>query len=201
MKPNILTREHLEIIDKSIDKHGGSVSVRYLVWNHFIQRHIIDEAVEAGFLELATFKPPTGRPSLVITKVSINPPTKLPRSRRSLEDCISCRHWNFASNYVLGEYGLEDLSFKRRAYVAYQKAYPSAHSIAGAQASASRLLKQSHIQAAIQWHYAHYCDSETDCRGHYPRTETEIWETLQILKSRRARWAPVHVEMNISQNT
>ena len=81
MKPNILTRESLRIIEEAIDKHGGAVSIRFLLWNHFIQRHIIDEAVERGYIVLETRKPRTGRPSLSVKKVSKSHPTKLPLFR------------------------------------------------------------------------------------------------------------------------
>jgi hypothetical protein len=193
MKPNILTRERLKSIEDAIDKHGGSVSVRFLLWNHFIQRHIIDEAVAGGYIAFETRKPRTGRPSLIIRKVSRSHPTQLPPSRYSLEDCITPRHWNFAFYYALGECGPGMFSFRRRAYVAYQRSFPSARSKAGAKASASRLLRKPHIQAAIQWSFARQ-DPELDCRNHHPETTTEIWDTLHALGSWRARRAPYRIQ-------
>lgn len=194
MKPKILTRENLRIIEAAIDKQGGAVSVRFLLCNHFIQRHVIDEAVEREYIALEARKPSAGRPSLYVRKVSKSHPTKLPPFRCLLEDCISFRHWNFASNYVLGECGPGLFSFNRRAYVAYQRTFPSARSKAGAKASASRLLRKPHIQAAIQWTFADYFDPETDCKGLHPQTTTEIWDTLNALGSFRARWAPYWIK-------
>ncbi len=190
MKPNILTRESLRIIEAAIDKHGGIVSVRFLERNHYIYWRVVEEAVVGGYLAYQTRKPRTGRPSLCVRKVSKSYPTKLPLFRRSLEDCISISHWRFASNYVLGECGSGLFSFKRRAYVAYQRTFPSARSKAGAKASASRLLRKPRIQAAIQWKFASYFDREIDCKGLYPQTATEIWDTLRALGSFRAKWAP-----------
>ena len=193
MKPNILTRECLSIIDSAIEKAGGSVSARFLQRNHYIQRWQVDAAVEKGFIFLWKRKPHTGRPALMVSKASIYPTTQLPPSRHSLEDSISFRHWRFAFCYAMGEIGPGLFSFKRRGYAAYQRAFPSAQSKAGAKASASRLLRKPHIQAAIQWTFAKQ-DPELDCSNHHPHTTTEIWDTLQALRSFRAKWAPYWIK-------
>lgn len=189
MKPNILTRECLSIIDRAIKRHGGSVSVRYLLRNHYVRRWQIDAAVEEGFIAFETRKPPTGRPALMIKKVNRTTLTQLPPSRHTLEDCISNRHWRFAFYYALGECGPGLFNFKRRAYVAYQRAYSSARSKACAKASASRLLQQPHIQAAIQWEFAKM-DHELDGHDLNTQTPTEIWEALYALGSWRTDYAP-----------
>ena len=131
MKPNILTRERLNIIEDAITKQGGSVSVRFLLWNHFIQRHIVDDAVERGFIEYELTKGHVGRPSLEVKKVSKSYPTKLPKLRDSLESYISFRHWDFAFYYALGEFGEAVFSFNRKAYIAYMKTYPKSKSHGG----------------------------------------------------------------------
>jgi len=196
MKPNVLTRERLKSIEDAIDKHGGSVSVRFLQWNHCIYFQVVEKAVAEGYIAFETRKPRTGRPSLCVRKVSKSNPTKLPHLRSTLENCISFRHWDFAFYYALGEFGPGLFSFKRRAYVAYQRAFPSARSKAGAKASASRLLRKPHIQAAIQWTFAKFCDPETDCKVHNPQTATEIWDALHAMGSWRARRAPFWVRTN-----
>lgn len=150
----------------------------------------IDQAVETGFIEVETRKPKTGRPSQVVRKVSKSKPTKLPPRRSDLEKPISRRHWKFAFHYAMGECGPGLFSFKRRAWKAYQLTYPSCNSQAAARASSSRLLKQAHIRAAIAWTFASYCDPETDCKGLFPQTTSEIWNELHRLESHRARWAP-----------
>ena len=160
--------------------------MRFLLCNHFIQRSLINEAADQGFITLETKKSHTGRPSLIVRKVSKGYPTKRPPLRSTLENCISFRHWRFATCYVLGECGPGLFNFKRRAYVSYQRTFPSARSIEGAKASASRLLRQPHIQAAIQWELAKCFDSETDCNGLHPQTAVEIWDTLHELGSWRA---------------
>lgn len=193
MKPDILTRESLSTINRVIDKNGGSVSIRFLLRNHYVQRWQVNAAVVEGFISLEQRKPRTGRPALMVSKVSNINPTQLPPSRYSLEDCISFRHWNFAFYYALGEIGPGLFSFRRRAYVAYQRAFPTARSKAGAKASASRLLSQPHIQAAIQWSFAQR-DQELDCHDLNPQTTTEIWDTLHALGSFRAKWAPYWIK-------
>ena len=190
MKLDILTRESLSTINRAIKRGGGSVSVRFLLRNYYVRRWQVDAAVEEGFITFETRKPLTGRPSLMVREVSRSNLPKLPHSRSTLEDCISSRHWKFATWYVLGECGPGLFSFKRRAYVAYQRVFPSARSKTGAKASASRLLRKPHVQAAVQWKFADYFDPETDCKDLHPQTATEIWDTLHALGSWRARRAP-----------
>lgn len=189
MKPFILTRERLTVILRSIDQNGGSVSIRHLMRNHEIWGGVIDEAVEKGFVKIETRKPARGRPSRVLRKVSQSHTTKLPPYLESLEDIISCRHWNFAMWYVAGEFGADIFSFRRRAWTAYKKAFPKAQSDKGARASASRLMKMPHIQAAIQWEFAVMMD-RLKISGRSPQTTSEIWFTLLDHRSYRARLAP-----------
>lgn len=188
MKPNILIRERLAVMEASIDRNGGSVTVRHLMRNHGLHRSVIDEAIEGGFLSLESHQGPRGRPSQILRKVSQCYPTKGPPGHSTLDDLISCRHWNFAFNYAMGEIGPGFLDFKRRAWVAYKKAFPSARSEEGARASASRLLRRADIHAAIAWTFAKYCDNLRH-PGEEPRTPSEIWKILFEAKSDRTRWA------------
>ncbi|GHC41143.1 hypothetical protein GCM10007100_02240 [Roseibacillus persicicus] len=109
--------------------------------------------------------------------------------RAEVEKVISIRHWNFARYYVLGETGNGLFTFRRRAYVAYLKAYPNVMSKSAAKASASRLMRKPHIQAAIQWQ-AVILNGENRGITLYPDTAIEIWEALRELGSFRANWAP-----------
>lgn len=202
MKPaNILTREALAVIWRAIERSGGAITVRNLCRNHFLSREQVDQAKEEGFIVFEVRKPPQGRPALVARKVSINYPTKLPPRRAHLESWISLKHWRFAFYYVMGEHGPGLFSFRRRAHVAYQKAYPNAKSKAGAKASASRLLRKPHVQAAIAWTFARRMDCETNCDGVYPNTTTEIWNTLHGLGNWRARHAPWWIQIEWARNS
>jgi hypothetical protein len=184
MKPEILTLERLRIIEGAIERHGGEVSLRYFQRNHGLRRSIIKEAEESGFIESFERKPRIGRPSILVKKVSKLYPTELPPWRCETDDLISIRHWNFAWAFVFGEMAPGMFSFKRRAYIAYQKTFPNAKSVTGARASSSRLLRKSHVRAAIQWAFA-------DVRNHHrkldqiyrPRTESEIRQILKELGS------------------
>lgn len=195
MKPNILTRERLTAIEKSIDEHGGSVTIRHLMRNHGYNRHIIDEAVNGGYLILETLKPKQGRPSLIVKKVNESYPTKLPPRRSWLDHCISYRQWDFAFWYVMGELGPGMFSFRRRAWFAYMKCYPSVKTQASARAGASRLMKKPKIRAVITWTFAKHCDPETDCEGLYPSTAEEIWDTLRHLENWRIQGAPLTAQL------
>lgn len=188
MKPNILTRERLAAIEGSIARNGGHITVRHIMRNHGLHRSVIDEAIEGGFLTLESHQGPRGRPSQILKKVSQCYPTKIPPGYSSLDKLISCRHWNFAFNYAMGEIGPGMFNFKRRAWFAYKKAFPASRSQAGARASSSRLLRKSHIRAAIAWTFAKHFDNLRH-KGKEPKTPSEIWTILFQAKSDRTRWA------------
>jgi len=95
----------------------------------------------------------------------------------------------FASHYAFGEIGPGMFDFKRRAWVAYKKSFPSARSDGGARASASRLRRKPHIRAAIAWTFAE-CHDNLQYTAAEPQTASEIWEILFKTKSERFRWAP-----------
>jgi hypothetical protein len=193
MKKNILSRERLAAIERAIDRNGGEITTRNLDRIHGIEWRVLKEAETAGFIELSTRKGRTGRPSLVVKKVSNSHPTKLPLHRSEIESLITQNQWGFAFHYVLGEYGPGFFDFRRRAYVAYQKTYREARSKEGAKASASRLLRKGRTQAAIQWTFAKQSHED---RGHhlYPSTTSEVWNALREIGSFRADWAPWRVK-------
>lgn len=198
MKPNILTRERLAVIVNSIEQHGGAVTIRHLMRNHGLHRSVIDEAIDKGFVTIEKRQGPRGRPSHILKKVSKSRPTKLPPRLLTLEDLIRLRHWMFAFYYTTGEIGPGFFDFKRRAWVAYRKAYPTARSKEGARASASRLLRRSHIRAAIAWTFAKKFDRLNNYDNE-PKTESEIWTILFKIGSFRTRWAPWHIRWRYEQ--
>ena len=198
MKVTALTQESLATIYRAIDSNGGEVKIRNLDRIYGIPWLVIKQAKEEGFIEFFERKGKTGRPSELAKKVSNMNPTKLPPLRSNLEDLISQKQWDFAFHYVMGEYGPGFFDFKRRAYVAYQKAYRSAVSKGGAKASASRLLRKPGTRAAIQWEFAKM-SGENNGRFLFPRTTNEVWDALREIGSFRAKWAPYWVKWRWKQ--
>ena len=56
----------------------------------------------------------------------------------------------------MGELGTGIFSFRRQAYVAYQKTYGIHLSKESASVSSNRLLRRGDVRAAIQWTFAYY---------------------------------------------
>lgn len=210
--PPPLTLERLGLIIRALGRRGGQMKRRDLNRYHGIEWWEIDQAEEQGFILTEKRKPKTGRPSewAILAgrptathpfwepknpadrnQVSKKHPTKLPPPRRSFERRINRHEWDFAFWYVCGEIdpNLWPFGFRRRAWVAYMKAYPRCRSEAGARASASRLMKRPTTQAAIAWHFAKL-DRCADLHRFFPETPTEIWSVLHRLGSQRAEWAP-----------
>lgn len=189
MRPLILCLERLERLLEILDRLEGEARIRDLERTYGIYHWEVEQAEELGWARIETRKPPTGRPSRVVVKVNKTPSAKLPPSRSSLGPYISFRHWRFAFNYCMGELGTGIFSFRRRAYVAYQKTYGMHLSKESASASASRLLRRGDVRAAIQWTFAYYNPEipKTEC---FPHTEREVWTRLHELGNFRAKWAP-----------
>ncbi|MDB4537421.1 hypothetical protein N9230_02275 [Akkermansiaceae bacterium] len=214
--PPPLTRERLSILLRALERRGGEMKARDLTRLNGVDWWEIDQAEEEGFVTTEKRKPKSGRPSKWVKlantpsyspafmasenssnvgKVSKNHPTKLLPSRRTLERRINRREWDFAFWYVIGEFGPGTglFGFKRRAWFAYMKAYPSCHSKAAARSSSSRLLKRPGVKAAIAWQFAKI-DRLPEINRFHPRTPTEVWDTLHRLGSYRARWAPRDIQ-------
>ncbi|MFT6862004.1 MAG: hypothetical protein ACJAVK_000558 [Akkermansiaceae bacterium] len=125
----------------------------------------IDQAEEKKFVTTESRKPSTGRPSKWVMlphdpksssftasekspfrdcknspdarNVSKTHPTKLLPSRSSLGLRIRTKEWDFPFWYAMGDFGPGTglFGFKRRAWTAYMKAYPSCYSKAAARSS------------------------------------------------------------------
>ncbi len=209
--PPPLTRERLALIIRALDRRGGTMKARDLARFSSVEWWEIDQAEELEFVTTEERKPKTGRPSKWVIlngrptatypywapksgidrkNVSKTNPTKLP-SRFQQDRRISRKEWNFAFWYVIGDFGEGQgpFGFKRRAWSAYLKAYPSCRSKAAARSSSSRLLKRPRVKAAIAWEFAKM-DRLLNISRFYPSTATEIWDILHRLGSERARWAP-----------
>lgn len=213
-QPPPLTRERLSILLRALARRGGEMKARDLTRLNGVKWKEIDQAEEMKFVITEQRKPSTGRPSNWVmlsdhpqtsstTASEISPnsqnvnqthPTKLLPSRSSQDRRIRLKEWDFAFWYAIGDFGpgTGPFGFKRRAWSAYMKAYPSCHSKASARASASRLLKRPEVKAAIAWQFAKL-DHPYGINRFFPNTATEIWDTLHRLDSARARWAPRHI--------
>lgn len=190
MKPNILTREKLAIIETSIEQNGGATTARRIARNHGISCEVIHEAIERGFISSKRNKGQRGRPSVSLSKVSKNYPTKLPPTRSSLENLISPRQWRFARNYAVSVLGKFFFDAPKTDWTIYIISYDRAKSSAGARASASRLLKKPEVIAAISWTLAKELKHLEACESE-PQTISEIWTILLSSSSRPDLWAPL----------
>ena len=194
MKPYVLCLERLERILSVIDKSGGRISTRDLQRTYSIHESELNLAEEAGFIRFGVQKPKVGRPSRYAEKVSKTPAAKLPPKRSQIGRRISFRRWNFAFYYCIGELEGGMFGFRRVAYLAYQRAYPTSKSKAGARASASRLLKCPEVYAAIQWTFASHSE-EIPKWLPQPKTEQEAWDQLREWDCWRIKRAPWWVKM------
>lgn len=197
-QPPPLTRECLSILLRALARRGGEMRARDLSRLNGVEWWEINQAEEKKFIVTEIRKPPTGRPSkwvMLSNKKNVNQthPTKLLPSRASLGRRILSQEWEFAFWYAIGDLGAGNgpFGFKRRAWTAYQKAYPSCSSAASARASASRLLKRPEVKAAIAWQFAKL-DHLANVHRFHPWTSAEVWDILHRLGSYRARWAPLH---------
>ncbi len=222
-QPPPLTRERLSILLRALARRGGEMKARDLTRLNGVEWWEIDQAEEKKFIITEKRKPPTGRPSKWVKlshnlksssfTASENPPfgdsgnsanaqnvsqtcpTKLLPSRSSLDRCIKRKQWDFAFWYAIGDFGPGTglFGFKRRAWTAYMKAYPSCHSKASARSSSSRLLKRPEVKAAIAWQFAKL-DHVVNIHRFHPWTAVEVWDILHRLGSQRAQWAPYHIK-------
>lgn len=73
MAPLILCRERLERIQHILKRAAGeAVSVRDFVRTHSVRDWELNQAAELGWVEITLRKPPTGRPSSVVTAAAVN---------------------------------------------------------------------------------------------------------------------------------
>lgn len=183
MRQLLLCRERLTRLLAVLDSEGGSCSLRDLYRTYGIREWEVEQAEEAGWVEISERKPAVGRPSRVAAKLSESQSAKLPPWRFQIPKELSVRHWRFALELASvgptrGYFGF-GLSNATRAYLI---AFPQARSRAGAAASASRLLKNPMIRAARRWFLAtdlHSYDEEM------PKTPAAIYARLAELREQQ----------------
>jgi hypothetical protein len=177
-----LCRERLNRILTLLERNPEGLSVRTFARTFSVWRWEIDQAVELGFVALETRKPPAGRPSLIAQKVSNCHAAKLPPCRAALPPTLRNRQERFAFWSVFMDNGFA-APVKAKAY---QKAFASARSYAGAAASASRLMKSQNVRAMRAWYFARVCHEVPD--EPMPQTRQGIATRLRECGSWRAKF-------------
>ncbi|HAL70272.1 MAG TPA: hypothetical protein DCP71_00665 [Verrucomicrobiales bacterium] len=178
----ILCRERLDRILDVLDRNAGELPARAFTRSYSVWQWEIEAAAALGWVEIITRKPPIGRPSRVVLKVSKPQSAKLPPYRSEMEKPISIRHERFAlfSTHAV-PYGSRFLARQGLGLPcitdAYQRAFPSATNRRAAAASASRLIRRYDVRIARAWFYARF-DGNIRKDEPMPSTPRAIWQRL-----------------------
>jgi hypothetical protein len=186
-----LCRERLYRILDVLDRNAGELPARAFSRSYSVWQWEIEAAAALGWVDIVTRKPPTGRPSRLVCKVSQPQAAKLPPYRWQIEKPISHRHIMFAlhsthatpygSRFLAAEgFGMPCITD------AYQKAFPRARKRKAAAASASRLKRRYGVRIARAWFYARSC-GEIPKNGPMPETANKIWQCLYDAGSWRVK--------------
>lgn len=194
MRPSILCRERLDRILDILERKGGSETLRQFERRYSVWRWEVEAAAALGWITIERRKPPIGRPSLIVCKISESEAAKVPPSRRMIGKTISIRHENFAMRSVLTALRGGGCAFLNRqgfggfkTYTqVYQESFPAAKSKAGAAASMSRLLHNPDVRAVRAWYYSKV-EGVVPRDEAIPNTAAAIWQRLRELGSHRVR--------------
>ncbi|MBL9145329.1 MAG: hypothetical protein JNM99_16750 [Verrucomicrobiaceae bacterium] len=193
----MLCRERLTRIIAILARYPRGLSVRDFARTFSVWRLEIEQAAELGFVKIEARKPRTGRPAIIVSRVSEDvsetQAAKLPPFRDEIPKPIRHRLWLLALHAT-------QIEFNPRArfgfdlvprYKAWMRASPAARSIAGARASASRVRRSRDAIAAKQWTFAR-TGGELPDNEPQPVSATEVWLRLKELGSWRATdgWKP-----------
>jgi hypothetical protein len=177
-----LCRERLYRILDVLDRNAGELPARAFTRSFSVWQWEIEAAAALGCVEIVTRKPPIGRPSRIVCKVSQPQAAKLPPPRRMIEKPVSHRHWMFAmysthstpygSRFMAAQgFGMPCITD------AYQKAFPRARSRKAAAASASRLIRRYDVRIARACFFARV-EGDVSRRDPMPQTANGIWQRL-----------------------
>lgn len=197
MRILMLCRERLARINAILARHPEGLSVREFARTFSVWKWEIEQAAKLGFVKIETRKPHTGRPALIVSRVSEHvsesQTAKLPPFRCDIPKPIRHRLWLLALHAIQIEsnpraYFGFDLVPR---YKAWMRASPAARSIAGARASASRVKRTRDGIAAKQWTFAR-SNGEIAQSEPTPLSATDAWLRLNELGSWRASkgWQP-----------
>lgn len=187
MRPLILCRERWERIERVLAQLGGTATLRELERSFAIRPWEVRASAALGWLDIATRRPRTGRPSQMVVfrdYTNANVPD-LPEYRCGIEKDISSRHRVF----VLRSIGCVRHGSSMCGSPPIVHAYLSVYrprSRCGARASMSRLLRHPDVRALRQWFYAQV-NHEISFDEPTPRTASGIWQRLREVGSWRAR--------------
>lgn len=199
MRPLILCRERLKRINAILARYPAGLSVREFARSFSVWSWEVEQAAELGFVQIVTRKPHTGRPARFVENVSKPQPAKLPPYRSEIAKEISLRHWRFALESVSIGPSRNPFGFGPLAKVrAYQRVYRASNE-ASARASASRLIRHPDVRACRQWFYAQI-NQEVPHDEAMPNTAKGIWQRLQQMGSRRAKYAPAALRIAFRQS-
>ena len=165
------------------------MSVRDLRRSFAVWPWEVEQAAALGWLKVyvQSCSGGRGRPSRVVELVTQDRPANLslPPARDQMPREISARHQLFAMRAAREcvPKGIKALGFPG-IVAAYIKTY-NPRSYAGARASASRLMRHPHVQAAMQWLYAQ-AGNEIPNKEPMPTTAIGIWLRLRELGNWRS---------------
>jgi hypothetical protein len=186
-----ISRERLYRILDVLDRNAGELPARAFTRSFSVWQWEIEAAAALGWVEIVTRKPPIGRPSRIVCKVSQPQAAKVPPPRRMIEKPIPHRHWLFAlySTHAT-PYGSRFMA--AQGFVmpciteAYQKAFPRARNRKAAAASASRLKRRYDVRMVRAWFYARV-EGDISRGDSMPETANGIWQRLYEAGSWRVR--------------
>lgn len=193
----ILSRERLNRINAILARHPEGVTVREFTRTFSVRNWELEQAAELGFVKIEARKPRTGRPAIIVSRVSADvsetQAAKLPPFRHEIPKPIRHRLWSLAFHAIQIEsnprarFGFDLVP----RYKAWMRASPAARSAGGARASASRVRKTRDAIAAKQWTFAR-TGGELPDNEPQPVSATEVWLRLKELGSWRATdgWKP-----------
>lgn len=183
----MLCRERLSRILSVLDRHAGRVSVRDFGRSYAVPKWELEHAAALGWVQVLSQKPATGRPSLIVCRVSKTDTAKLPPYRWEIPKSISIRHQRFAifSTLWAVRRGSSFFGGLPTYTDAYLKAFPGAVKRRAAAASMSRLLRRTDVQAARRWYWA-TLDAAVPAGESMPLNAKAILARLRELGSPRA---------------
>jgi hypothetical protein len=188
MRSASLCRERLDRILRVLNKNAGALTVRDFARSFSVWEWELEHAAALGWIQIETRKPRTGRPSIIVKRVSETHTAKLPPYRWQIDKPIRIRHWNFAFHSVNSAIK-NGSSFLWRIppYTdAYLQAFPAAKNRRAAAASMSRLLRRDDVRAARAWYYSKL-SHEIPRDEPTPDTARAIWQRLRELGSWRVK--------------
>lgn len=174
-----LCRERLDRLLRALGKNPDGISMRALYRDCRIEWWEVEQAEELGWVCISIYKPPRGRPSTRVRRISIFPHAKFPPIRRAMPKRISWKHRVFAewTQFIVSApnyFGFRMLSKAE----AYMRAYPGCKNRKAAAASASRLMKRTDVKLVIRWLQ---CENNRQVEQPMPFTVPKLIEQLEPL--------------------